>query len=398
MDPVRNPFAPGAGSQPPELAGRDEIISDANIALQRVLIRKPVKSQILLGLRGTGKTVLLNKIEELAESHHHLTSYIEAPDDRRLADLLYPKLHQVLRKLSVIETAKAAAYNATRVLRSFVGSFKVTMGDVSLSVDPVIGTADSGILEYDLGELFISIGLTAQAGNRAWTLLIDEIQYLKSKELSALIVAIHRVNQKNLPVLFFGAGLPQIAALTGEAKSYAERLFNFPPVGPLIKSAAIDAIKQPILAEGEAITDDAIDLICKETEGYPFFLQEWGYQSWNIADESPIAEGDVKGASKAAIRRLDEGFFKVRFERLTPKEREYVLAMAFLGKGPYRSSDVANSLGEDLRALGPRRAKIIHKGMIYSAAHGDIDFTVPLFDDFLRRHHGSLDGGKAGRL
>jgi len=390
MDPVRNPFAPGAGSQPPELAGRDEIISDANIALQRVLLGRHDKSQILLGLRGTGKTVLLNRIEELAESHHHITSYIEAPDNRRLADLLYPKLQQVLRKLSLIETAKAAAYNATRVLRSFVGAFRVTMGDVSLSVDPVPGTADSGILEYDLGELFISIGRAAQAGNRAWTLLIDEIQYLKPEELSALIVAIHRVNQKKLPVMFFGAGLPQIAALTGEAKSYSERLFNYPPVGPLDISATIAAIRQPVLAEGEAITDEAIDLISKETEGYPFFLQEWGYQSWNVADASPINAEDVKKASVAAVRRLDEGFFKVRFERLSPKEREYVLAMASLGKGPYRSSDVANALGENLRALGPRRARIIHKGMIYSAAHGDIDFTVPMFDDFLRRHKGSL--------
>ena len=390
MDPVRNPFAPGAGSQPPELAGRDEIIRDADIALQRVLLGRHDKSQILLGLRGTGKTVLLNRIEELAESHHHITSYIEAPGDRRLADLLYPKLQHVLRKLSLIEAAKAAAHNSTRVLRSFVSAFRVTMGNVSLSVDPMPGTADSGILEYDLGELFISIGRVAQAGNSAWTLLIDEIQYLKPEELSALIVAIHRVNQKKLPVMFFGAGLPQIAALTGEAKSYSERLFNYPPVGPLNKSAAITAIRQPVLAEGETITDDAIELICKETEGYPFFLQEWGYQSWNIANESPIDREDVIKASVSALRRLDEGFFNVRFERLTPKEREYVIAMASLGKGPYRSSDVANTLGEDLRALGPRRAKIIHKGMIYSAAHGDIDFTVPWFDDFLRRHISSL--------
>ena len=297
MDPVRNPFAPGAGSQPPELAGRDEIISDANIALQRVLLGRHDKSQILLGLRGTGKTVLLNKIEELAESHHHLTSYIEAPDDRRLADLLYPRLQQVLRKLTVIEAAKAAAHNAMRVLRSFVGTFKVTMGDVSLSVDPKPGTADSGILEYDLSELFISIGLAAQAGGRGWTLLIDEIQYLKPKDLSALIVALHRANQKKLPIMFFGAGLPQIAALTGEAKSYSERLFNFPPVGALKKPAAIEAIRQPVIAEGEAITDAAIDQICEETEGYPFFLQEWGYQSWNIADQSPIDVEDVDKAS-----------------------------------------------------------------------------------------------------
>ncbi len=386
MDPVRNPFAPGAGSQPPELAGRKEIINAADIALQRVLIGRHDQSQILLGLRGTGKTVLLNKIEELAESHYHLTSFIEAPNDRRLVDSLYPKLQQVLRKLSMVEAAKSAAHSAMRVLRSFASAFRISMGDMSLSVDPVVGTADSGVLEYDLSELFVSIGEAAQSAGKAWTLLIDEVQYLKKDELSALIVAIHRVNQKKLPVMFFGAGLPQIAALTGDAKSYSERLFNFPPVGPLDEPAATSAIKQPIQAEGESITNAAIEMIYKKTEGYPYFLQEWGFQAWNLADKSPINEDDVENATVAALRRLDDSFFRVRFERLTPKEREYVIAMASLGNGPYRSSDVADVLGEDMRSLGPRRAKIIHKGMIYSEAYGDIDFTVPMFDGFLNRY------------
>ncbi|MCF6262154.1 MAG: hypothetical protein L3J24_00960 [Xanthomonadales bacterium] len=189
-----------------------------------------------------------------------------------------------------------------------------------------------------------------------------------------------------LPVMFFGAGLPQIAALTGDAKSYSERLFNFPPVGPLDESAATSAIKHPIQAEGESITNAAIEMIYKKTEGYPYFLQEWGFQAWNLADKSPINEGDVENATVAALRRLDDGFFRVRFERLTPKEREYVIAMASLGNGPYRSSDVADVLGEDMRSLGPRRAKIIHKGMIYSEAYGDIDFTVPMFEGFLNRY------------
>jgi AAA+ ATPase superfamily predicted ATPase len=385
MDPVRNPFAPGAGSQPPELAGRDEIISDADVALQRVLLGRHNKSQILLGLRGTGKTVLLNKIEELAESHHHLTSFIEAPDNRRLADMLYPKLQQVLRKLSMVEAAKQTAHNAMRVLRAFAGAFRISTGDVSLSVDPLAGFADSGVLEYDLGELFISVGEAARSAEKGWTLLIDELQYLEAKDLSALIVAIHRVNQKRLPIIFFGAGLPQIAALTGNAKSYAERLFSFPPVGPLNKSAATSAIEQPILAEGETITKAAIELICEKTEGYPYYLQEWGYQAWNYAIESPIDAEDVENASEAALRRLDEGFFRVRFERLTPKEREYVMAMASLGTGPYRSSEVADALGGNMQKLGPRRAQIIHKGMIYSEAYGDIDFTVPMFENFLKR-------------
>ena len=392
MDPVRNPFAPGAGSQPPELAGRDDIIAAADTALQRVLLGKHDKSQILLGLRGTGKTVLLNKIEQLAEKHGHLTAFIEAPENKSLAELLYPKIHQVLRKLSMIESAKAAAHSAMRGLRAFASAFNVSVGDISISVDPEPGVADSGNLEYDLSDLFIRVGEAAKSAHKAWTLLIDEIQYLSEAELAALIVAIHRTNQKNLPVLFFGAGLPQVAALSGDAKSYAERLFNYPPVGALDNGAAKAAIRQPIEAEEETITDEALNAIVSHTEGYPYFLQEWGYQAWNAADASPIDADDVEKASAAAIRRLDEGFFRVRFDRLTPKEREYVIAMAQLGKGPYRSSDVADLLGESVQSLGPRRAQIINKGMIYSPAHGDIDFTVPMFEDYLNRTYSNKIG------
>ena len=386
MDPVRNPFAPGAGSQPPELAGRDEIISAAKIALQRVLIGRHDKSQILLGLRGTGKTVLLNKIEELAVSHGHATSFVEAPESKPLTDLLYAKIHQVLRKLSTVESAKATAHAAMRALRSFASVFKVSVGDASLSVDPEAGVADSGILEYDLSDLFIRVGETAKASKQAWTLLIDEVQYLSGNDLSALIVSIHRASQKQLPVIFFGAGLPQIAALAGEAKSYAERLFDYPPVGPLDEEAVVAAIRQPIEGEGESISDEALKEIVQQTEGYPYFLQEWGHQAWNVAGSSPIGIEDIRAASSSALKRLDGGFFRVRFDRLTPKEREYVIAMASVGsRGPYRSSDVASKLGESIQTLGPRRAKIIHKGMIYSPAHGDIDFTVPMFADYLQR-------------
>lgn len=390
MDEVRNPFAPGAGSQPPELAGRDEIISAAEIALQRVLQGRHDRSQILLGLRGTGKTVLLNKIEQLAEQHGHLTSFIEAPDGESLATLLYPRIHQVLRRLSAFESSKALAHGAMRALRSFASVFNIKVGDVSISVDPEPGVSDSGNLEYDLADLFVRVGESAQAAGRAWTLLIDEVQYLSEAELAALIVAIHRVSQKRLPVMFFGAGLPQIAALTGEAKSYSERLFRYPPIGALDDGAARSAIRQPIEDEGERITTEALDLIIEKTKGYPYFLQEWGYQAWNIASKSPIEAHDVEQASRLALQRLDEGFFRVRFDRLTPKEREYVFAMAELGEGPYRSSDVADKLGESVQSLGPRRASIIRKGMIYSPAHGDIGFTVPMFDDYLRRAAASL--------
>ena len=273
-----------------------------------------------------------------------------------------------------------------RVLRGFASVFKIQVGDVSISVDPLEGSADSGILEYDLIDLFEAVGETAKISGRAWTLLIDEVQYLSKEELSALIVAIHRMSQKQMPILFFGAGLPQIAGLSGEAKSYAERLFLFPKIGPLDKAASEAAIRLPIEEEGESITQNAINEITELTEGYPYFLQEWGFQVWNISTKSPFSESDVKAASINALKRLDESFFRVRYDRLTPKEREYVLAMARLGEGPYRSADIADELSASINTLGPRRARIIHKGMIYSPEHGDVDFTVPMFADYLRRN------------
>lgn len=387
MDAVRNPFSPGAGSRPPELAGREAILEDAQVAIQRALLGKSSRSQMLLGLRGVGKTVLLNKIEEMAEAEGHLTSSIEAPEGKALSELLLPKINQALRKLSTSENAKVKAHQALRALRSFASAFKLSYGDASISVDPEVGVADSGDLEADLPELFVRVGEAAKAAGRAWTLLIDEVQYLRSEDLAALIVALHKINQKVLPVLFFGAGLPQVAALSGDAKSYAERLFHYPAVGALKEADAKAAIRHPIEAEGEHIDDEAIREILAKTKGYPYFVQEWGYQCWNIAEESGIQLEDAKKAAGEATKRLDEGFFKVRFDRLTPKEREYVIAMANLGAGPYRSSDVADLLNETNQSLGPRRAQIISKGMIYSPSHGDIAFTVPMFNEYLNRNY-----------
>ncbi len=387
MDPVRNPFAPGAGSKPPELAGREVILQDAQTAIRRALIGKSSRSQMLLGLRGVGKTVLLSTIEEMAETEGHITSSIEAPEGKALSELLVPKISQALRKLSISENAKARVHQALRALRSFASAFKLSYGDTSISVDPEVGVADSGDMEADLPELFVRIGEAAKAAGKAWTLFIDEVQYLRSEDLAALIVALHKVNQKGLPVLFFGAGLPQVAALSGDAKSYAERLFHYPAVGALDEEAAESAIKQPIEDEGGEIKEDAIREIAAKTKGYPYFLQEWGYQCWNIAERPCINSEDALKAEGEAIKRLDDGFFKVRFDRLTPKEREYVIAMARLGEGPYRSSDVAAALNETPQSLGPRRAQIISKGMIYSPSHGDIAFTVPMFNEYLIRNY-----------
>lgn len=354
--------------------------------MHRVLQGRPSQSQLLLGLRGVGKTVLLNRIEELALDAGYLTSFMEAPEDRTLPDLLYPKLQQVLRKLSAIEDAKVKAVAALRALKAFASAFRIQIGDVSIAYEPDVGSADSGDLDVDLPELFLLVGAAARAAGKGWALLIDEVQYLSAKDLSALIVSLHRINQKNLPVIFFGAGLPQLAGMAGDAKSYAERLFTFPVVDALDTDGAREAIRRPVENEKERIATSAVDEIVKKTKGYPYFLQEWGFQAWNIAQNSGIIHADIAPATKVAIRRLDDGFFNVRLERLTPKERDYVYAMASLGDGPYRSNDVAHRLGKSTQSLGPCRAKIISKGMIYSPAHGDLAFTVPMFADFLRRN------------
>lgn len=386
MDPVRNPFAPGAGSRPPELAGRELIIEDARIAIDRALLGRATRSQMFLGLRGVGKTVLLNAVDSIATERGHLTSMIEAPENKSLGELLLPRLHQVLRKLSLTENAKGKAFDAMRALRSFARVFKLEYGDASISVEPEVGVADSGDLENDLPELMVRVGKAAQAAGKAWTLLIDEVQYLSQKDLAALIVSLHKINQAQLPVLFFGAGLPQVAALSGDAKSYAERLFHYPDIGALPEKDAKAAIRQPVNDEGATIQEDALTEIFVKTQGYPYFLQEWGHQSWNVATGDSITLADAIEAEASTLTRLDAGFFKVRFDRLTPKEREYVIAMASLGSGPYRSSDVADALGESSQSLGPRRAQIISKGMIYSPSHGDVAFTVPMFNDYLMRN------------
>ncbi len=385
MDSQLNPFSPGAGSRPPELAGREDIIRDASITLGRVIAERHAQSQILLGLRGTGKTVLLNAIESLAEEANYHTSYVEAPDDQTLAQMLYPQMRQVLRRLSTIEAARAAANMALSGLRNFASVFKISAGAVEIGVEPTLGSVDSGNLEFDLTEMFVLIGKAAKAAGRGWALLIDEVQYLEKEELAAIIVAVHRISQKGLPVVVFAAGLPQIAKLSGDAKSYAERLFVFPHVGALEKAAAIEAIRNPLQREGVDIESDALEMIIEETGGYPFFIQEWGHHAWEVAEKSPITLENIYSASERARKRLDEGFFKMRMDRLTNAEIDYVCAMASLGEGPYKSTDVADKLGKTPSSLGPCRANIIHKGMIYSPSYGDVDFTVPLFVDYLRR-------------
>ena len=385
MDPVANPFAPGAGSRPPALAGRDELLDTASIALRRIQAGRHAKSMMLLGLRGVGKTVLLARIGELAESLGYLTAVIEAPEERRLAGLLVPKLRRILYRISSREKARVLGNHALGALRNFASAFKVSHAEFEVGVTPEPGLAASGDLETDLTDLLIAIGEAARAAHQPVAILIDEVQYLNDEDLRALIVALHRITQRALPMLMVGAGLPQLAALSGEAKSYSERLFDFPAVGPLDESATRGAIRVPIEDAGVEIDDDALSEIAERTAGYPYFLQEWGAHSWNVAPRSPVTLEDVVSASGKATAALDASFFRVRFDRLTPREQDYLRAMAELGPGPHRSGEVATKLGIPVTSAGPLRTGLIRKGMIWSPAHGETAFTVPMFDRYMFR-------------
>ena len=388
MDPVKNPFAPGAGSPPPELAGRGSLLEQARIAVARVQALRPSKSLILVGLRGVGKTVLLVRMREMAEEAGYKAILVEAHEGKILPELLVPSLRQILFSLDGMAKAKEKARRGLRVLKSFVSRLKFGVSSdmsFSLGIDPEVGTADSGDLEADLGELLMAVGEAAKAANVAISLCIDELQYLTEHEFSALIMAIHKVNQMRLPIIVIGAGLPQILGLAGESKSYSERLFDFPRVGALSEEDAVAAVQVPTATMGVTFTPSALSEILHMTKCYPYFLQQWGHEAWNLATTSPIDNRVVNVATKAAIRSLDENFFRVRFDRCRPSEKRYLRALADLGPGPQKSGEVAERLGVKTASVGPVRAQLILKGMIFSPQHGDTEFTVPMFDEYMRR-------------
>ena len=387
MDKIINPFSPGAGSPPPELAGRQGVLEQARVLLARVLAKRPEKSLLLTGLRGVGKTVLLNEIERMALAAGYRTILVEAHEGKPLAVLLAPHLRRLLFELDRIAGAGNKARRGLAVLKSFVRAIKIKVGDVDIGLDiePEPGTADSGDLEVDLPSLFMAVAEAAQERGVAVAILIDEIQYFTSSELSALIMAMHKMQQRQLPLVLIGAGLPILPGLAGESKSYAERLFSFPAIGPLPERDAISALQDPVRVAGEAFDAAALQEIFRLTKGYPYFLQEWGYQAWNHATASPITLEVLRQTSELVSQRLDENFFRVRFDRLTPREKVYLRAMAELGAGPYRTADVADKMGAKITTLGPARASLLKKGMVYSPSHGDMAFTAPLFDEFMRR-------------
>ena len=387
MDPRTNPYAPGAGTPPPELAGRGALIDEASIALDRIRNGRAAKSLLLTGLRGVGKTVLLNRIARDAEGSGFETVRLEAPEDRPLPDLLAAPLRVALIKMDRRAAAGDATKRALRALAGFVRAMKVSYQGFELGVElgGERGLADSGVLDQDLGDLLCAAGAAARDQRTALVLFVDELQYVEERQLGALIAALHQAAQRELPVTLLGAGLPQLVARTGAAKSYAERLFSFAEIGPLNADDAATAVAAPAKRLNVAYTDTALEAITRHTQRYPYFLQVWGKNCWECASKSPIDAKHVQAATKQAVAELDAGFFRVRFDRLAPSEKRYLRAMAALGGGPHRSGSVARVLGKPVRSVAPVRAKLIAKGMIYSPIHGDTAFTVPLFDGYLKR-------------
>jgi hypothetical protein len=370
---------------PPALVGRSVLLESFTVTLGRALAGRAVRGLFATGLRGVGKTVLLNRFDRIAQDAGFKVAFMEASDDGSFLTLLAGRVRNVILELDRLGALSEAAKRAMRVFKSFTLRFGPDGLALSIDVDPERGRGDSGDLPSDLADLFVALGEAARDRHTGVLFAIDECQYLSERELAALIMAIHRTTQLQLPVLIVGAGLPSLPALAGEAKSYAERLFDFPQVDRLAPADATAAIVEPARSEGIAFEADAVARIVSLTHGYPYFIQEWAYHVWNQAPASPITRADVDRTEPHVIAHLDQSFFRVRFDRLTPKERRYLLAMAELGPGPHRSGDIAAAYGAKVESLAPMRSALIRKGMIYSPAHGDTAYTVPLFDEFMLR-------------
>lgn len=382
MNPANDPYSPGAGAPPPELAGRDELIARAELAITRAKAGKAAKSLMVLGLRGVGKTVLLNEFEQRAEAIGCQTALFEIDPDRTLAAQLAPQMHRILLRLDRIKRAGHELQSAFGLLRAFGSAFKVQLGDLEFGLSQQQATGD---LAIDLTDLFLAIGAAAEKRDSAAIILIDEVQYITKPDLGALIMALHKVSQRQLPLIVIGAGLPQLAKLAGDAKSYAERLFDYPSVGPLDEASARLALSAPAEREGVKYNADALAYVVKETGGYPFFLQVWGSHCWAASEKSPVTLADAKQASERAIAALDESLFNVRLARLTERQKAFARAIADFGGEPVSSSDVAARMGLTVSQAAPIRDELIKKGMAYAPERGLIHFTVPKFDEFLRR-------------
>ncbi len=387
MDPIRNPYAPGAGSRPPALTGRDVELEAFRILLARLRIGRPEKSLLITGLRGVGKTVLLNAFEAIAEEAGFRTAKSEITHDTEFRPLVARLTRRALLSISPLARMGNRARRAAGVFKAFTlcipGGF-----ELGVDVEALLGQADSGDLGEDLSDLFVALGEAAAEHETGVVFLLDEVQFLARAELEALIAALHQVSQRELPLTLAGAGLPQLPALTGAAKSYSERLFRFPTIDRLDDRAARDALELPALAEGARYQRAAIARILEHTEGYAYFLQEYGKHVWNIARGPEITVHDVGHAHIQVELDLDESFFRVRIGRATKAELAYLSAMAHLGTGPHRSGEIAAALGRTgPESIAPTRASLIEKGLIYSPSYGLNLFTVPQFDGYIRRTH-----------
>jgi AAA ATPase domain len=384
MDAIRNPYNPGAGSRPPALVGREAQLEKFSVTLHRLAIGRGNRSLLLTGLRGVGKTVLLGEFGRIASESGWYHEAIEATESTELPIAMANAVRKATLRLSSTKRAADRAKKTLSVLRSFQLRWKLP-GDITVESEPFAGLGDSGDLDTDLGDLLVDLGELAREHNTGVSFTIDEVQYLSRSHLASLVVALHRVSQQNLPILVAAAGLPSLLGLIGEAKSYAERLFDFSEIGSLTAEESVRALNEPALAEGVGWEAAALDRVYELSGGYPYFLQEFGKQAWDYAaGPQVITLAEVDISVPEAMRELDGGFFRVRVDRVNESERNYLRAMASLGSGPYSSGAVANKLGKTTGQVGPHREALIKRGLIYSHRYGEIDFTVPMFDQFIR--------------
>lgn len=381
MDPVKNPYTPNAGSRPPELAGRNAALRQFEILIARLKRGTSEQSLIIKGLRGVGKTVLLNAFEDQAERDRFLTYYHELTPDSHLVEDLVRDAERALGRLSLGQRLG----QRVREGLSHMKTIKLTGPEgFGLAVD--LRKANEGTITADLTDLFLQLGVAAGERERGVAFFLDEIQYVDEIQYRALISALHRVTQKQLPITAAAAGLPQIPRLTGEARTYAERLFDFPTIGNLTEDDARAALVEPARQQGVAFDEAAIVQALKWTAGYPFYIQQLGKHAWNLADASPITEQDIDQAMPAAQAALDNNIYEVRIQRTTEKQRRYMRAMAELGAGPYRSGSVARKMGQTISAVSQVRQQLLNKGLIYATEdYGYVDFTVPRFDEYMKR-------------
>lgn len=392
MDPRKNPYAPGAGTKPPALVGRDGQIESFDILLNRLENGYAEQSMIITGLRGVGKTVLLDVFREIAERHSWATVEWEVEKNTSFGMKMSAQMRRALLQIAPKAKWDDRMRQAAAVLKSFNLTFSpdgaVTAG---LDVDALAGAGDSGDISEDLTDLFLAVGQAAQAKGIGVVFLMDEIQYLKLEELEALIMALHKCARRSLPITLVGAGLPQIPRLAGEAKSYSERLFRFPTIDRLDeRNDARDALVRPAFDLNVEYESAAVDYVVEYTQGYPYFLQEFGKFLWDEASSSPIELSDAKLVLPLVEAKLDESFFRVRADRTTELELKYLYAMAELGPDPQRASDVAERIGRTSKQVGPIRSRLIDKGLLYTPGYGYAAFTVPQFDRYMLRRHSGL--------